>query len=831
MEEESRHDAGADDEHRYRAMLDQLQAYVYVKDLQGRYTYVNDWACRFLGRPAGQIIGRTDPELLDPELADRMRASDQQVMAGGRPLGYETRFVPPGGTEGICLWTVKQPLRDAQGRMIGVCGVSTDITARKRQEEELLTLKNQREATLRALPDLMFELDAEARFVDYHSPRQELLALAPESFLGRTLTEVLPPRVAQICMAALREAREHGYASGQQFWLDLPIGRHWFELSVAPKDGDMHSPSGYVVLSRDITDRKNAEQALQQSESLLRAILDNTPLQYWARDLEGRCIMENAQVVKHWGSLLGTRPQDANVSQQELALWLDNNHRALQGEVVEDEVMYVVDGQPRNFLNVIAPIRVDGKIIGVVGFNQDITERKAADDRIRSLAFYDPLTGLPNRRLMFDRLGHVLALSARRQRQGALLLIDLDNFKILNDTQGHEAGDQLLVEVAARLHACIRHGDTAARLGGDEFVVIFEDIDGLGGGAPQAELLAQHILHRLSEPYQLRTAQGGVLTYHCTSSIGITLFDSDAVTSEELLRRSDTAMYQAKASGRNTLRFFDPQMQRAVAARALLESDLRRSLAQENFVLYVQPQVDAQERITGAEVLLRWQHPERGVVLPGEFIALAEETSLVVPLGHWVLEQACRHLADWAQDPLMDGLTLSVNVSARQLHQPSFVEQLRKLFQASGAPPQRLKVELTEGVLLEHSEAVIGRLQELKELGLCFALDDFGTGYSSLVYLKRLPIDQLKIDQSFVRDVLTDPNDAVIARTIVALADSLGLGVIAEGVETPAQRDFLAGHGCRAYQGYLFGRPMPVEDFRALVHAGAHRARQLASEA
>lgn len=819
MEDESPREAGTDGEGWHQAILDQLQAYVYVKDLQGRYVFVNDWSCRFVGRPREEIIGRTNHELLAPEVARVLDASDRRAIEEGQPIGYELEMVPPGGTQRGCFWTVKQPLRDAQGRVIGVCGVSTDITGRKQQEQELLALKNQREATLRAMPDLMFELDAEARFVDYHSPREELLVQTPDQFLGRTVAEALPPAVAEICLDAMRQAREYGYASGQQFWLDLPIGRHWFELSVAVRDTANPASGGYVVLSRDITDRKRAEQALQQSESLLRAVVDNTPLQYWARDREGRCIMENAQVVKHWGSLLGTRPQDADISPQELAHWLDNNRRAMEGEVVEGEVMYVVDGEPRNFLNVVAPIRVDGDIIGTVGYNQDITERKAAEESIRNMAFYDALTGLPNRRLMFDRLGHALVGSARRKRQGALLLIDLDNFKQLNDTQGHDAGDQLLLEVAARLHASIRHGDTAARLGGDEFVVIFEDIDGHGGGALQAEMLAQQILQRLSQSYQLKTAQGGAFTYHCTSSIGITLFGGNDVTAEELLRCSDTAMYQAKAAGRNTLRFFDPQMQQVVAARAALEADLRRSLTQGHFVLYVQPQVDAAERITGAEVLLRWQHPERGLVLPGEFIGLAEETSLVVPLGHWILEQACEVLAAWARDPLLADLTLSVNVSARQLHQPLFVEQLRSLFAASGALPQRLKLELTESVLLEHNETVIGRLLELRDLGLGFSLDDFGTGYSSLVYLKRLPIDQLKIDQSFVRDVLTDPNDAVIARTIVALADSLGLGVIAEGVETEGQRDFLAQNGCRAYQGYLYGRPMGLDDFRTAVHA------------
>jgi diguanylate cyclase (GGDEF)-like protein len=410
---------------------------------------------------------------------------------------------------------------------------------------------------------------------------------------------------------------------------------------------------------------------------------------------------------------------------------------------------------------------------------------------------------------MLDRLRQALTASARHGRHGALMLFDLDDFKTLNDTLGHDVGDQFLIEVAARMESCIRECDTVARLGGDEFVVILEELDAGLLAAMQAESVAVKIQGALNQPYLLDLSLAGgeanTRSYHCTSSIGITLFRGHDVDVDELLKRADTAMYQAKAAGRNTLRFFDPQMQAAVSARATLDTDLRTAIAETQFVLHYQPQVDGSGRLTGVEALLRWQHPRRGLVMPAEFIDQAEATRLIMPLGRWVLETACRQLAEWACQPGRDGLVIAVNVSSRQFHQADFVDQVKAVLSATGADPQRLKLEVTESLLLHDIEDVVARMEQLRALGINFALDDFGTGYSSLYYLKRLPLAQLKIDQSFVRDVLTDANDAAIARTVIALGQSLGLAVIAEGVETAGQRDFLMMHGCHAFQGNLFG--------------------------
>ncbi|MDD2919533.1 EAL domain-containing protein [Rhodoferax sp.] len=468
------------------------------------------------------------------------------------------------------------------------------------------------------------------------------------------------------------------------------------------------------------------------------------------------------------------------------------------------------------WLAITAVLDENESVTNYVGSFSDITLHKQAQDRIELLAFSDPLTALPNRRLLMDRLHQALASSARRRRRGAVLLIDLDNFKTLNDTLGHDKGDLLLQQVAQRLVNCVREGDTVARLGGDEFVVMLEGLaENSEEAASQAKKGGEKILAALNQPYVLAD-----FVNHSTPSIGVTLFGGHQNTIEELLKQADLAMYQSKAAGRNTLRFFDPAMQTVVTARAALEVELREAVTQQRFVLHYQPQVDGNGRPTGAEALVRWQHAERGMVSPAEFIPLAEDTGLILPLGSWVLETACAQLALWAARPQMAHLTIAVNVSARQIRHTDFVDQVMDALNHSGADPHLLKLELTETLLLDHVEEIIEKMNALKARGVSFSLDDFGTGYSSLAYLKRLPLFQLKIDQSFVRDILTDPNDAAICRTIIALAQSLGLAVIAEGVESEAQRDFLVGQGCHAYQGYLFSRPLPVVDFEEYVKPG-----------
>jgi diguanylate cyclase (GGDEF)-like protein/PAS domain S-box-containing protein len=445
--------------------------------------------------------------------------------------------------------------------------------------------------------------------------------------------------------------------------------------------------------------------------------------------------------------------------------------------------------------------------------NTNISNRKIAERKIHYLAYYDSITGLPNRLYLQDRLASALERSSRNNRPGALLLIDLDNFKTLNDTLGHDKGDLLLQEVASRLQANARRVDTVARLGGDEFVMMLEDLaDQEQTAGSQVHTVGEKILLALSQPYDINGA-----LYHTSASIGLTLFYNNQDQVNDLLKRADMAMYQAKAAGRNTMRFFSPAMQAAVTRRAMLETDLRDGLSRNEFLLHYQPQIAGEGQITGAEALVRWQHPQHGLVPPSEFIPLAEDSGLIFPLGLWVLNTACRQLALWAADTRSAALSISVNVSARQFQHPHFVDILLEVLQQTGANPHLLKLELTESLFVTDMEIATAKMNTLRAQGVEFSLDDFGTGYSSLSYLKRLPLKQLKIDQSFVRDVLTDSNDAAIAIMIVALARSLGLEVIAEGVESIEQRQFLLEHGCPLYQGYLFSRPVPIAAFEALL--------------
>lgn len=443
----------------------------------------------------------------------------------------------------------------------------------------------------------------------------------------------------------------------------------------------------------------------------------------------------------------------------------------------------------------------------------DVTERNKAEKKINELAYFDPLTGLPNRTLLMDRLQHSITASTRNDLYSALLFVDLDKFKTINDTLGHEIGDLLLKQVSRRLTRLVREGDTVARLGGDEFVLILEGLNlEEGASAAALETIAHKMLDALNQPYLL-----GDVNHHSSASLGITLFKSDVVSAEDLMKQAEIAMYKSKEAGRNAWGFFDPDMEAAVKERAALEADLRLALAQQQFVLFYQPQVNGKTRLTGAEALIRWLHPQRGMVSPADFIPLAEDTGLILPIGQWVLEEACAQLARWADQPGRAHLTIAVNVSARQFRQPNFVDQVLRALRQTGANPQRLKLELTESLLVQDVPQVIEKMSALKSRGVGFSLDDFGTGYSSLSYLKRLPLDQLKIDATFVRDILLDPNDASIAKTIVALAHSLDLNVIAEGVETETQREFLASSGCHDCQGYLFSKPVPIADFEQFL--------------
>lgn len=595
---------------------------------------------------------------------------------------------------------------------------------------------------------------------------------------------------------------------------DSPTQQRWFAMTVMPLGKGVKN--GAVITHTDITKRKQAEEKLRLAARVFSDAHEGITI----TNAQGIIIEVNEAFTRITGytreEALGENPRFLQSGRQDkafyAAMWrslteqghwsgeLWNQHK--NGEVIAEQI------------SINSMRDADGSTLQYVAHFTDISERIKALAQIDTLAFYDPLTQLPNRRLLLDRLDQALQVSTRHVRNNALLFVDLDNFKTLNDTLGHFQGDLLLVQVAQRLKACLRDSDTLARLGSDEFVVMLEDLsEDLIEAATQAETAGDKILATFTADFSLD--QGA---YHGTPSIGITLFGGQTLeSSEQPLKRAELAMFQAKAAGRNMLRFFDAQMQAEVSAHATMAADLREAVIKQQFVLHYQPQVVGAGRMIGVEALVRWQHPKRGMVSPAEFIGLAEETGLILPLGQWVLETACLQLAAWAQQPVLADLTVAVNVSARQFQQSDFVDSVLATLERTGAKHKLLKLELTESMLVDDVEAIIIKMGALKARGVTFSLDDFGTGYSSLAYLKRLPLDQLKIDQGFVRNIVTDANDAVIAKMVVVLAESMGLSVIAEGVELQAQADFLAQLGCHAYQGYLFSRPLCLAALEALV--------------
>ena len=572
---------------------------------------------------------------------------------------------------------------------------------------------------------------------------------------------------------------------------------------------------GYLGIASDISERGRLEQELR-----IAAIAFESQAAIMVTDAEQRILRINPAFTKLTGysaaEAIGQRPTLLSSGRQD-ALFYQEMWRSLkesghwQGEIWNRRKCGEIYPE---WLTISAVNNDRGCLTHYVSTFSDISNLKIAETEIHHLAFYDPLTTLPNRRLLLDRLEKARATGKRSGQIGAMLIIDLDNFKTLNDTLGHDTGDRLLIEVACRLKDCIREGDTAARQGGDEFVVMLEALGGdMASASVVAETVAEKIRAALSEPYIL---MGDHERFH-SASIGVSLFCGHDKSTEVLLKQADIALYKAKDAGRNAVRFFDNAMQTALDQRAYLEASLRHALSRNEFLLYVQPQVDSARRLIGAECLLRWQPAGRAMVPPDDFIPLAEQTGLILPIGLWVLDFACAQLRRWAEQRQTRDLDLAINVSACQFRQADFVAQVQAALDKHGANPRRLKLELTESLLLDEVDSVVGKMRALLDLGVRFSLDDFGTGYASLAYLKRYPFEQLKVDRSFIRDVTSDPDDAAIVHAILAMGHALRLNVVAEGVEENAQHDFLVAHGCCLFQGYLFGRPMTFAQFEATL--------------
>jgi len=807
-----------------RRYLDTAQTLMVALDCEGRVTMINRAGCALLGYKEDELLGRNWFTTCLPQhdhVPDKVLSIFNKLWAGDfDSVEYvENPVLCRDGSERLIAWH-NTTLCDERGQVIGALGSGVDITARKQVENALRENENLLTSVIGLLPVGVWIVDVEGKLDSANIAAQQIWAGARYvgieqfgEYKGWWCNSKKPIEPHE--WAAARAIEKGATSIDEEIKIECFDGTHKIILnSGLPIRGSDGAISGAIVVNQDITERKQAEAELR-----IAAAAFESQEGMMVTDANKVILKVNRAFTEITGytaeEVVGQTPKflrsDRHNEGFYRAMW-ESIHQAggWQGEVWDRRK----NGEIYPIWLTITAVKSDNGIVThYVGTHTDITERKAADEQIAFLAYHDTLTGLPNRLLLLDRLKQSLAASARSGRYGALFLFDLDNFKTLNDTLGHDKGDLLLQQVAQRLLTCVREGDTVARLGGDEFVVMLDSLsESSEETATQAETVGVKMLAALNQPYLIASNK-----IRSTPSIGVTLFGGHQNELDELLKQADLAMYQSKTAGRNTLHFFDPKTQALVTDRATLEADLREGLRQQQFAIYYQAQVVGDGRLIGAEALVRWQHPQRGLVLPAEFIPMAEETGLILPLGHWVLETACAQLVQWAAQPNTAHLTLAVNVSASQLHQTDFVDQVLGVIGSTGANPHRLKLELTESLLVSNVETIIAKMNALKAHGVGFALDDFGTGYSSLSYLKRLPLDLLKIDQSFVMDILIDPNDAAIARMVIALAESLGLAVIAEGVEIDAQKDFLARLGCHAYQGYLFGRPLPLDKFEEFV--------------
>lgn len=757
---------------------------------------------------------------IHPEDKNRALFTVQEYFAGNQPFfTIEYRLRCKDDSWKWILARGKLVSRDADGNPLRMIGTHTDISDRKRYEESLQRSESKFRTLYDSTSDAVMLLD-ENGFFDCNKATLELFGCATlEEFCTKQPTDLSPPTqpcgTSSLELSGLKIATAIKKGSLRFEWLHKRVGiDENFPAEVLLSAITLNDKPALQATVRDITERKFAETELR-----IAATAFESQEGIMVTDADKIILRVNKAFTAITGytadEVIGKNPRLLQSGRQNAKFYDDmwkriNNTGSWGGEIWNRRKNGEIYPE---YLIITAVKSTDGSVTNYVATLVDITLNKMAADEIERLAFYDPLTGLPNRRLLLDRLNLALASSHRSGRLGALLFIDMDNFKTLNDTLGHDMGDLLLQQVAERLTSSVREDDTVARLGGDEFVVMLEDLSNqVVEAATQTEIIGEKILAVLNQPYQLAAHQ-----YHSTPSIGAALFDGHEQATDELLKQADIAMYQAKTSGRNALRFFDPQMQASINARAELETDLRLAVAENQFILYYQPQVYHNGKITGAEVLIRWHHPQRGLVSPADFIPLAEETGLILSIGQWVLEAACAQIKIWENSEATQHLQLAVNVSARQFHQTDFVEQMRQMLSRSAIKPDRLKLELTETLILDDIKDTVFKMNALREIGVRFSMDDFGTGYSSLAYLTQLPIDQLKIDQSFVHNIGMKPSDSMIVQTIIGMAKNLGMEVIAEGVETEAQRAFLEQHGCQVCQGYLFSKPVPLPAFEQLL--------------
>ena len=814
-------------ERRYRDIFDGSLEGLFQTTVAGKALTANSAFANMLGycstdEAVSTITDTAACLWADPAAHAKFR---QELAEHGMIRGFECQFKRKDGTS-IWVSVNCRTLCGSDGKPRFHQGFIQDITDRRQAEMLLRDSEERYRSTFEQAAVGIVHTSLHGQFLRCNARFAETIGYPPEEIPGLTFQKITAPDALASSVGVLDKFLKGEIANAvwEKQYIRKDGSLIWARVTVSTQRDAEGRVQHFIAVIEDINSLKETEQLLEEasratrrSEECYRTAFQNSfDAVTINRVSDGAYVEVNKAFVDATGY---ERDEVIGRSSLELGIWTDPSDRlrlleALKGKSIcrnMETRFRTKNGTDMWAVMSSSILDIDGTPC-VFSITRNISDAKIAEEKIRNLAFYDPLTSLPNRRLLMERLGHAVASGARHCRKRALLFVDLDNFKALNDTLGHHMGDLLLQGVARRITSCVRESGMVSRLGGDEFVVALENLsESAEEAAAQAKNVAERILAAIGRPHLLEGQE-----WRNTASIGIAVAGDHGEATDVVLQHADIAMYQAKTAGGNTIRFFAPALQAAVNARAAMEAELRRAISEHEFVLYYQPQLDNQ-RVVGAEVLLRWKHPGRGILSPAEFIPLAEETGLILPMGAWVLEAACAQLAAWAAEERTGGITLAVNISARQLGQPNFVEEVLAAVDRTGANPKNLKLELTESMLVHNFDDVVRKMTALKAHGLSFALDDFGTGYSSLSYLKRLPLDQLKIDQSFIRDLLVDTNSSVIAQTIISLSQAMGLSVIAEGVETEEQRDFLAQMECHSFQGYLFSPPVILEGFEQML--------------
>jgi len=801
------------------SMVENLPNMLFVKDAKNlRFVRFNKAAEELLGYSRDEMLGKSDYDFFTKEEADFFTSKDRQVLNGDQIHDIPEEPIHTRHKGVRLLRTKKIPILDETGKPLYLLGISEDITERKRTEEALARSTVEWTYAMDFIEESLYLVDLEDKVVRANRAFYQFTGLTPETTVGRDITSLMHPHgepvPCPICLA--RRERRDVFISREADDPTNPTGRP-IETRVRIIRADTGQPTGVLVGFRDLTRTRQAEETLRESEASLANAQRIAHLGNWDWNIVTNELRWSDEIFRIFG--IAPRQFDATYE-----AFLNSVHPGDRQSVTEAVNKALNEKAPYSIYHRI--VRPDGterivheqaevtfdendKPIRMVGTVQDVTEFQRAQERLHYLAYYDSLTGLPNRQQINDSLGRAMLEAESRDRLVAVMFLDLDRFKNINDTLGHDVGDALLKEVAVRLKASLRPGDTISRLGGDEFTIVLANV----AHVDDVARVAQKILDQFIPPFRIAGRD-----LFASPSIGITLYPFDDNNTENLLKNADAAMYHAKSLGRNNFQFYTAELNARAARQLELETGMRRALEREEFVLHYQPLVNMQSGlIVGMEALLRWQHPEYGLIPPMEFIPLAEETGLIVPIGEWALRTACAQIRVWHATGF-PALHVAVNLSSKQLQQKNFAEVVKRALGETGLEPRYLDLELTESLLMQDMESAVAILKELKDLGVLISLDDFGTGYSSLSYLKRFPIDFLKIDRSFVKDIAHDRYGAGIVRAIIVMAHTLGIKVIAEGVETSEQLGYLRDQGCDIGQGYFWSKPLAVETFTELLH-------------